>query len=155
MNVNVVCIGKIKEAFFRDALDEYAKRLSRFCRFTVTELAEKQLEGKNEADIRIVKEDEGKRIVKAVKGYVVALDMRGEQLSSEALSAKLTGLANVTSTVTFVIGGSYGLADCVLQRADFVLSFGKMTFPHQLMRVIAAEQIYRAFTIAEGSGYHK
>ncbi len=155
MNVNVVCIGKIKEAFFRDALDEYAKRLSRFCRFTVTELAEKQLEGKNEADIRIVKEDEGKRIVKAVKGYVVALDMRGEQLSSEALSAKLTGLTNVTSTVTFVIGGSYGLADCVLQRADFVLSFGKMTFPHQLMRVIAAEQIYRAFTIAEGSGYHK
>ena len=155
MNVNVVCIGKIKEAFFRDALDEYAKRLSRFCRFTVTELAEKQLEGRNEADIRIVKEDEGKRIVKAVKGYVVALDMRGEQLSSEALSAKLTGLTNVTSTVTFVIGGSYGLADCVLQRADFVLSFGKMTFPHQLMRVIAAEQIYRAFTIAEGSGYHK
>lgn len=155
MNVNVVCIGKIKEAFFRDALDEYAKRLSRFCRFTVTELAEKQLEGKNEADIRIVKEDEGKRIAKAVKGYVVALDMRGEQLSSEALSAKLTGLTNVTSTVTFVIGGSYGLADCVLQRADFVLSFGKMTFPHQLMRVIAAEQIYRAFTIAEGSGYHK
>ena len=155
MNVNVVCIGKIKEAFFRDALNEYAKRLSRFCRFTVTELAEKQLEGKNEADIRIVKEDEGKRIVKAVKGYVVALDMRGEQLSSEALSAKLTGLTNVTSTVTFVIGGSYGLADCVLQRADFVLSFGKMTFPHQLMRVIAAEQIYRAFTIAEGSGYHK
>ena len=155
MNVNVVCIGKIKEAFFRDALDEYAKRLSRFCRFTVTELAEKQLEGKNEADIRIVKEDEGKRIVKAVKGYVVALDMRGEQLSSEALSAKLTRLTNVTSTVTFVIGGSYGLADCVLQRADFVLSFGKMTFPHQLMRVIAAEQIYRAFTIAEGSGYHK
>lgn len=155
MNVNIVCIGKIKESFYRDALAEYAKRLGRFCRFTVTELAEKQLEGRNEADIKAVTEDEGKRIVNAVKGYVIALDMRGEQLSSEQLSAKIVGLMQNTSTLTFVIGGSYGLADCVLQRADYRLSFGKMTFPHQLMRVIAAEQIYRAFTIAEGSGYHK
>lgn len=155
MNVNVVCIGKIKESFYREALAEYAKRLSRFCRFTVTELAEKQLEGKNEADIKIVKEDEGKRIVNAVKGYVIALDMRGEQLSSEQLSERLVKLTQKASTVTFVIGGSYGLADCVLERADMKLSFGKMTFPHQLMRVIAAEQIYRAFMIAEGSGYHK
>lgn len=155
LSVNVVCIGKIKEAFYRDAIDEYAKRLSRFCRFSVIELAEKQLTGKNDADINIVKEDEGKRIVQAVKGYVIALDMRGEQLTSEQLSAKLSKLTDTTSTVTFVIGGSYGLSDCVLKRADYKLSFGKMTFPHQLMRVIAAEQIYRAFTIAEGSGYHK
>ena len=155
LSVNVVCIGKIKEAFYRDAIEEYAKRLSRFCRFSVTELAEKQLTGKNDADISIVKEDEGKRIVQAVKGYVIALDMRGEQLTSEQLSAKLSKLTDTTSTVTFVIGGSYGLSDNVLKRADYKLSFGKMTFPHQLMRVIAAEQIYRAFTIAEGSGYHK
>lgn len=155
MNVNIVCIGKIKESFYREALEEYAKRLSRFCKFTVTELAEKQLNGKNEADIRIVKEDEGKRIVQAVKGYVIALDMRGEQLSSEQLSTKITKLTDTNSTLTFVIGGSYGLSECVLERADYKLSFGKMTFPHQLMRVIAAEQIYRAFTIAEGSGYHK
>ena len=155
MNVNIVCIGKIKEAFYRSALDEYAKRLSRFCKFNVVELAEKQLAGKNDADVRIVKEDEGKRIVQAVKGYVVALDMRGQQLTSEELSAKIVKLTETTSTITFVIGGSYGLADCVLDRADYKLSFGKMTFPHQLMRVIVAEQIYRAFTIAEGSGYHK
>lgn len=155
LSVNVVCIGKIKEAFYRDAIEEYAKRLSRFCRFSVIELAEKQLTGKNDADISIVKEDEGKRIVQAVKGYVIALDMRGEQLTSEQLSAKLSKLTDTTSTVTFVIGGSYGLSDCVLKRADYKLSFGKMTFPHQLMRVIAAEQIYRAFMIAEGSGYHK
>ena len=155
LSVNVVCIGKIKEAFYRDAIEEYAKRLSRFCRFSEIELAEKQLTGKNDADITIVKEDEGKRIVQAVKGYVIALDMRGEQLTSEQLSAKLSKLTDTTSTVTFVIGGSYGLSDCVLKRADYKLSFGKMTFPHQLMRVIAAEQIYRAFTIAEGSGYHK
>lgn len=155
LSVNVVCIGKIKEAFYRDAIEEYAKRLSRFCRFSVIELAEKQLTGKNDADISIVKEDEGKRIVQAVKGYVIALDMRGEQLTSEQLSAKLSKLTDTTSTVTFVIGGSYGLSDNVLKRADYKLSFGKMTFPHQLMRVIAAEQIYRAFTIAEGSGYHK
>lgn len=155
LSVNVVCIGKIKEAFYRDAIEEYAKRLSRFCRFSVIELAEKQLTGKNDADISIVKEDEGKRIVQAMKGYVIALDMRGEQLTSEQLSAKLSKLTDTTSTVTFVIGGSYGLSDNVLKRADYKLSFGKMTFPHQLMRVIAAEQIYRAFTIAEGSGYHK
>ena len=155
LSVNVVCIGKIKEAFYRDAIEEYAKRLSRFCRFSVIELAEKQLTGKNDADISIVKKDEGKRIVQAVKGYVIALDMRGEQLTSEQLSAKLSKLTDTTSTVTFVIGGSYGLSDCVLKKADYKLSFGKMTFPHQLMRVIAAEQIYRAFTIAEGSGYHK
>ena len=155
MNVNIVCIGKIKEAFYRSALDEYAKRLSRFCKFNVVELAEKQLAGKNDADVRIVKEDEGKRIVQAVKGYVVALDMRGQQLTSEEISAKIVKLTDTTSTITFVIGGSYGLADCVLDRADYKLSFGKMTFPHQLMRVIVAEQIYRAFTIAEGSGYHK
>lgn len=155
MNVNIVCIGKIKEAFYRDALEEYAKRLSRFCKFNVVELAEKQLAGKNDADVRIVREDEGKRIVQAVKGYVIALDMRGQQLTSEELSAKLVKLTDTTSMITFVIGGSYGLADCVLERADYKLSFGKMTFPHQLMRVIAAEQIYRAFTIAEGSGYHK
>lgn len=155
MNVNVVCIGKIKEAFYRDALDEYAKRLSRFCKFNVVELAEKQLSGKNEADIRIVKDDEGKRILQAVKGYVIALDMHGEQLSSEQLSAKMIRLTDTNSTLTFVIGGSYGLSEEVLARADFRLSFGRMTFPHQLMRVIAAEQIYRAFTIAEGSGYHK
>ena len=90
LSVNVVCIGKIKEAFYRDAIEEYAKRLSRFCRFSVIELAEKQLTGKNDADISIVKEDEGKRIVQAVKGYVIALDMRGGQLTSEQLSAKLS-----------------------------------------------------------------
>ena len=155
MNVNVVCIGKIKESFYRDALAEYAKRLTRFCRFTVTELAEKQLEGRNEADIKAVKEDEGKRIVNAVKGYVIALDMRGEQLSSEQLSAKIVGLMQIASTVTFVIGGSYGLAECVLKRADYKLSFGKMTFPHQLMRVVLLEQIYRAFKINNNESYHK
>lgn len=155
MNVNVVCIGKIKDKFYRDAVEEYAKRLSRFCKFTVVELSEKLLTGKNEADINVVKEDEGKRILQAVKGYVIVLDMHGQQLSSEELARKISDITMKDSTVSFVIGGSYGLSDDVKKRADLVLSFGRMTLPHQLMRVVLTEQIYRAFTIIEGSGYHK
>lgn len=155
MNVNVVCIGKIKDKFYRDAVEEYAKRLSRFCKFAVVELSEKLLTGKNEADINVVKEDEGKRILQAVKGYVIVLDMHGQQLSSEELARKISDITMKDSTVSFVIGGSYGLSDDVKKRADTILSFGRMTLPHQLMRVVLTEQIYRAFTIIEGSGYHK
>lgn len=155
MNVRIVCIGKIKDNFYKDAVAEYAKRLMRFCKFEIVELSEKLLAGKNEADIAVVKEDEGKRIINALKGYVFALDMRGKQFTSEEFSKKLQDIQMSDSTVTFVIGGSYGLSEKVLSEANTVMSFGKITFPHQLMRVVLTEQIYRAFTIAEGSGYHK
>ncbi len=152
MNVTVLCVGNLKEKFFRDACDEYIKRLGRFGKITVKELPEVQ--GANSQDI----EKEGKNIIKAIpKGsYVVPLCVEGKQLSSPALAEKINilGLSG-TSEITFIIGGSDGLSDEVKNLGDFHLSFSPMTFPHQLMRVILLEQIYRAFTINAGASYHK
>mgnify|MGYP006066120119 FL=1 len=155
INVSIVCIGKLKEGYLREASAEYAKRLGRFCRFSVRELPEKQTEGKSEADIAAVKRAEGERIVGAVKGHVIALDGRGKQISSEELAELLKKKAQTSSEIDFVIGGSYGLSDEVRARADEVISFGRITFPHQLIRIVAQEQIYRAFTINAGITYHK
>lgn len=153
MNINIVAIGKIKESFYRDAVAEYAKRLGRFCNFNVVELAESRLEGNDIAKVKLL---EGKSILNRLKGYVIVLDLGGEMLSSTGLAAKIDGLmAGGVSEISFVIGGSYGLSDEVKKRADFTLCFGKMTYPHQLMRVILSEQIYRAFMINANSEYHK
>lgn len=141
--VNVVCPGTLKEAYLRDAAAEYAKRLSRFCRLTVTELAETTPEREKDA------------ILRACKGYVVALCVEGTELSSEALADRLEKIALSHSTLTLVIGSSEGLADEVKARADLRLSFSPMTFPHQLMRVMLLEQLYRAFTINNHITYHK
>ncbi len=139
-----VVVGKIKESFYREGVAEYVKRLSRFAKVEIKELAE----GENpEAE----KED----ILRACKGYVIALAVEGEPLSSEGLAKKLKKLTDEGKDITFVIGSSCGLADEVKNRADYRLSFSNMTFPHQLMRVILAEQVYRAFMINAGSTYHK
>ena len=139
-----VVVGKIKEAFYRDAVAEYVKRLSRFAKIEIKELAE----GANpEAE----KED----ILRACKGYTIALAVEGEKLSSEKLAEKIKKCTDGGMDITFIIGSSCGLADEVKNRADFKLSFSDMTFPHQLMRVILAEQVYRAFMINAGSTYHK
>ncbi len=139
-----VVVGKIKESFYREAVAEYVKRISRFAKVEIKELAE----GLNpEAE----KED----ILRACKGYVIALAVEGEKLSSEKLAKKLQTLTNEGKDITFVIGSSCGLAETVKTRADYRLSFSDMTFPHQLMRVILAEQVYRAFMINAGSTYHK
>lgn len=139
-----VVVGKIKESFYREAVAEYVKRISRFAKVEIKELAE----GLNpEAE----KED----ILRACKGYVIALAVEGEKLSSEKLAKKLQTLTNEGKDITFVIGSSCGLAEEVKTRADYRLSFSDMTFPHQLMRVILAEQVYRAFMINAGSTYHK
>ncbi len=139
-----VVVGKIKEAFYREAVAEYVKRLSRFAKVEIKELAE----GANP-------EAEKEEILRACKGYVIALAVEGEPLSSEGLAKKLKGLTDGGKDITFVIGSSCGLADEVKARADYRLSFSNMTFPHQLMRVILAEQVYRAFMINAGSTYHK
>ncbi len=139
-----VVVGKIKEAFYREAVAEYVKRLSRFAKVEIKELAE----GVNP---QAEKED----ILRACKGYVVALAVEGESLSSEGLAKKLKTLCDAGKDITFVIGSSCGLADEVKGAADMLLSFSKMTFPHQLMRVILAEQVYRAFMINAGATYHK
>lgn len=153
MNINIICIGKIKESFYRDAVAEYAKRLTRFCKFNIVELAESRLEGN---EINKVKLNEGKSILSKLKGYVIILDLGGNMLSSPDLAEKIDSLqSGGVSEISFVIGGSYGLSDEVKQKADFSLCFGKMTYPHQLMRVILSEQIYRAFMINSNSEYHK
>ncbi|MGN0818024.1 MAG: 23S rRNA (pseudouridine(1915)-N(3))-methyltransferase RlmH [Candidatus Coproplasma sp.] len=144
MKVNIVCVGKIKEEFYRAAVAEYAKRLSRFCKFEVREIAE----GKN-------LEEEGEAILRACKGYVVALCVEGRKLNSVSLAQEIKTLCDRGEEITFVIGSSCGLAKEVKDKAKLRLSFSDMTFPHQLMRVILSEQIYRAFMINSGAEYHK
>jgi 23S rRNA (pseudouridine1915-N3)-methyltransferase len=142
--INFVVVGKIKESFYREAVAEYVKRLSRFAKVEIKELAE----GAN-------LETEADDILRACKGYIIALAVEGEKLSSEKLAAKLQTLTDSGKELTFVIGSSCGLSPRVKQAADYRLSFSDMTFPHQLMRVILAEQVYRAFMINAGSTYHK
>ena len=159
--IEILCIGKIKEKYWTEALAEYAKRLGRFCRFKVTELPETRLpENAGPAEERAVVEDESERLMKSLpKGpgaYVVALAIKGKAFSSEQLAEKLSGLASEgKSHIVFIIGGSLGLSDALLKAADMRLSFSAMTFPHQMMRVILAEQIYRAFKINANESYHK
>ena len=144
IKVNIVCVGKIKEEFYRQAIAEYAKRLSRFCKFIVKELAE----GKNLSE-------EGKAILSSATGYKIALCIEGKKLSSTELANTVRGLCDRGQEITFIIGSSCGLSDEVKNASDFKLSFSDMTFPHQLMRVILCEQIYRSFMINGGGEYHK
>lgn len=159
MKITIVCVGKIKEKFYRDALAEYTKRLSRYCNLTITEVAdEKTKEQASETECAIIKNREGERILKAIRedGYVIALAIDGKNLDSLELSEKLDQLAlSGKSNLYFVIGGSLGLSDEVMKRADYKLSFSRMTFPHQLMRVILLEQIYRSYRIINHEPYHK
>ncbi len=142
--INIVCIGKIKEEFYRAALSEYLKRLSRFAKVEVKELQE----GKN-------LEEESTSVLRNLKGFTIALCIEGKKLSSEGLAAEIKRVCDRGKELTFVIGSSCGLAQSVKDAANLKLSFSDMTFPHQLMRVVLAEQIYRAFMINSGSEYHK
>lgn len=144
IKVNIVCVGKIKEQFYRDAVAEYVKRLSRFCRAEICELSE----GRS-------LEEEGEAILRRVRGYVIALCVEGQKLSSTGLAARIKQLCDGGEEITFIIGSSCGLAEKVKGAARLKLSFSDMTFPHQLMRVILCEQIYRAFMINGGGEYHK
>lgn len=159
MKITIVCVGKIKEKFYRDALAEYTKRLSRYCTLTITEVAdEKTKEQASETECAIIKDREGERILKSIRddGYVIALAIDGKNLDSVELSEKIDKLGlSGKSNVYFVIGGSLGLSDAVMKRADYKLSFSRMTFPHQLMRVILLEQIYRSYRIINHEPYHK
>ena len=159
MRINVVCVGKIKEKFYTKAVDEYSKRLSRYCKLDIVELAdEKTPDNASNVVNEQIKNKEGERILSVIKddAYVCALAIEGKMLDSVELSEKIDRLGiEGTSNITFVIGGSLGLADAVLKRADYKLSFSRMTFPHQLMRVILLEQIYRAYRIMKNEPYHK
>lgn len=159
MKITILCVGKVKEKFYRDAIEEFVKRLSRYCKLEIVEVSdEKTDEQASETEIRIVKEKEGERLLKSIKedAYVITLCIDGKQLDSEELSEKIEKLGiQGASHIYFVIGGSLGLADEVIKRSNFKLSFSKMTFPHQLMRVILLEQIYRAYRIMNNEPYHK
>lgn len=152
MKVNIVAVGKIKEKYFTDAISEYTKRLSKFCDFNIVEVDESS----NIKNIQLKKEKEGELLLGKSKGFIIALDGGGKLVSSENLADIFkTNMTNGESEFSFVIGGSNGLSDAVKKRANMVVSFGKITFPHQLFRVVLSEQIYRAFAINNHINYHK
>lgn len=159
MNVSVVCVGKVKEKYYRDAIAEYLKRLSKYCKIDIVEVTDEKTPDNASENVELqIKAKEAERILKHIKDdmYVIALAIEGKKLDSVALSQKIEQLGIMgKSNIAFVIGGSLGLHADVLKRADFKLSFSDMTFPHQLMRVILLEQVYRSYRIMNREPYHK
>ena len=159
MKITVVTVGKIKEKYLKDAIAEYSKRLSKYCKLEIVEVAdEKTPDHASEVVEDAIRSKEAERILKYVKddAFVITLEINGKQLASEELADKIDKLGvQGTSHIIFIIGGSIGLGQEVLQKSNFALSFSKMTFPHQLMRVILLEQIYRSYRIINGEPYHK
>lgn len=159
VNIHIITVGKIKEKYIKLGIQEFEKRLSSYCKLTFNELTDEQApENLSEKELLSVKEKEGERILSKVKQehYVIALDIKGVSWSSEQFANELRSLSfQGKNQVTFIIGGSNGLSEAVLQRANQKLSFSKMTFPHQLMKLILMEQVYRAFKIQRGEPYHK
>lgn len=159
MKITVITVGKIKEKYLRDAVAEYVKRLSRYCKLEIIEVAdEKTPDQASETVEEQIRDKEGERILKYIRDdmYVITLEIGGKMVSSEELADRINMLGiRGQSSVAFVIGGSIGLGREVLKRSDYALSFSKMTFPHQLMRVILLEQVYRSYRIINGEPYHK
>ncbi|MBP5222756.1 MAG: 23S rRNA (pseudouridine(1915)-N(3))-methyltransferase RlmH [Lachnospiraceae bacterium] len=159
MKITIVCVGKVKEKFYRDAIAEFEKRLGRYCRLEIIEVADEQTPDGMPVSMEIlIKEREGSRILSKIKpdAYVCTLEIGGKKMTSEGFSkfmeqAAITGKGHII----FVIGGSLGLSEAVMKRSNQAISFSDMTFPHQLMRVILCEQIYRGFRISHGEPYHK
>ena len=159
MKITILTVGKIKEKYLSDAIAEYSKRLGRYCRLNIIQVQdEKTPDNPSTTEKQIILDKEASRLSSHIEDgtYLIALAINGRQLSSEELSEKINSLGiSGKSSITFVIGGSLGLSDSILSRADMLLSFSKMTFPHQLMRVILLEQIYRSFKIISHEPYHK
>ena len=159
MKITIITVGKIKEKFLSDAINEYSKRLGKYAILEIIEVPdEKTDENRSQNEKKLVKAKEGNRILKYIKDnqYVITLEINGKMLDSIELSQKIESLGiEGKSNIVFIIGGSLGLDERISQRADFKLSFSKMTFPHQLMRVILLEQVYRAFKILGNETYHK
>ena len=158
LSINIICVGKLKEAYLRQAIEEYSKRMKPLCKLSIIELPEERVgDNPSDAEIQRTVAAESERILSKVgKGdYVIAMCVEGKNISSEELSGRLEDISMTHSTVDLIIGGSWGLSDTLKARADFKLSMGKMTFPHQLCRVMLLEQVYRAFQISKGTKYHK
>lgn len=159
MKITIITVGKIKEKYLKDAIAEYSKRLGKYCKLEIVEVAdEKTIENASETVEDAIREKEAERILKYIKqdAYIITLEIGGKLLSSEELAQKIETLGiQGTSHIIFIIGGSIGLGKKVLEKSDFALSFSRMTFPHQLMRVILLEQVYRSYRIINGEPYHK
>ena len=158
LNINIVCIGKIKENYLKDAIAEYSKRLSKFCNLNIIELSDEKLPNKvNDSIMAEIKNKECSKMIQAIKkdSYIMCLDLKGKEFSSEEFSHKLENIAlNFNSSITFVIGGTLGLNEEILSLANEKICFSKMTFPHQLIRVFLLEQLFRAFKISNNETYH-
>lgn len=159
MKITVISVGKIKEKYLKDAIAEYTKRLSKYCRLEIIEVADEKTPDQASENVEEgIRAREGERILKNIKDdmYVITLEIQGKMVTSEELAEKIEMLGiQGKSNLAFVIGGSIGLGKAVMNRSDFALSFSRMTFPHQLMRVVLLEQIYRGFRIINGEPYHK
>ena len=157
LNINIVCIGKIKEKYLQDAIAEYSKRLSNYCNFKIIELPDEKLPNKTyDSLLEEVKKKECEKILSSIKkdSYIISLDLKGKQYTSEEFSEKIGKITLTNSTITFIIGGTLGLTDEVRNISNEMICFSKMTFPHQLIRVFLTEQLYRAFKIQKNETYH-
>lgn len=159
MSITILCVGQIKETFYRDAIAEYSKRLTRYAKLNVIEVADEKIrENASAAEMEAIRRKEGERLLKHIRDtdYCITLEIKGKELDSVALSEKIAMLGlQGQSSIVFVIGGSIGLSSSVTKRSDFALSFSPMTFPHPLMRVLLLEQIYRCYRIMHNEPYHK
>lgn len=158
LSINIICVGKIKEKFFKDAISEYSKRLSKYCKLNILELTDEKIPDKANPSIENeIKLKECNNIIKHLKkdSYVICLDLNGKELSSEQLSENIEKISMQSSNITFVIGGSLGLNKEILNLANEKICFSKLTFPHQLIRIFLLEQLFRAFKISNGATYHR
>ena len=159
MNIKIIAVGKIKEKYMKEGIKEYLKRLSKYCNLEIIEVEdEKAPENLSKKDIEIIKNKEGRKLLSKIpqNSFIISLEIEGKEISSEELSKKMEDLmVSGINDITFIIGGSLGLSQEVRNKANYKLSFSKMTFPHQLMRIILLEQIYRGFRIIRGEPYHK
>lgn len=159
IHINIICIGKLKEKYLQDALSEYSKRLSKYCNLDIIELPDEKLPANlNNSIINQIKEKESNNIISHIgkSSYTIALDLNGKQYSSEDFSKKIDNISlNTSSSITFIIGGTLGLSEKILNSCNELICFSKMTFPHQLIRVFLLEQIFRSFKILNNETYHR
>lgn len=159
LHINIICVGKIKEKYLQDAIQEYSKRLSKYCSLNIVELNDEKVpQNLNDSLTNQIKEKESNNIISHIdkSSYVLSLDLKGKQYSSEDFSKKINEISlNGSSSITFIIGGTLGLSNNVLNNSNELICFSKMTFPHQLIRVFLLEQIFRAFKISNNETYHR
>ncbi len=158
LHIDIICIGKLKEKYLKDAVDEYSKRLSKYCNLNIVELLDEKLPTNDSAKLFLdIKNKECERISSHIKkdSYVIALDLNGKQYSSEEFSKKIANISLINSNITIIIGGSLGMTEQFLNTVNEKICFSKMTFPHQLIRIFLLEQLFRAFKISNNETYHR